>query len=119
MSQPGDQLIDELRAANARLDGQLEAVSAQLAAMTANESQLRVELEAALAQAAAAEAAAAHTQQLARAREEAAAHRIADLEEQLAEARRLQAQAEEERAAVIAALGRRARKRLTADERTT
>jgi len=84
--------IDELRLAQARTEGQLAAVASQLAASVAAEEQLRIEL------------AAGH--------DTAAQRRIADLEEQLAEARRSQARAEEERAAITAALGRQARKAL-------
>lgn len=102
--------VDELLLARARIEGELAAVSSQLAASVAAEEQLRIEAAEARSQAAVAEAALAHAQQLAAARDAAAQRRIGDLEEQLADARRLQTRAKEERSAVIGALGRRARK---------
>jgi len=112
MTEPTAELIDELRMTNARLEGRIEELGAELAAMTATEAQLRVELEQARAQTAAAETALADSQRLAGAREATLRQRVADLEERLGEAKATQARAEDERAAVIAALGRRARRKL-------
>lgn len=109
-------VIEELRIEQARLEGRLEAMEAQLADRVATEDQLRAELEGAKAQAAAAEMALAHFQHQTEARATAARHRLMELEERLEESRAAQRQAEEERAVVIAALGRRARRRMEAAE---
>jgi hypothetical protein len=78
----------------------------------AAETQLRQELEACRVEAAVASAELAHAQRELAEREEAARRRSGELEDQLAEARRIQREAERERAAVIAALGKRARRHL-------
>lgn len=106
------ELIDELRGSLARTEGELAATREQAAALVANEVQLRVELEAAKAEGVAAQTSLTHAQRLADERAEALQTRVADLSQQLEEARRSRLQAEQERAAVIAALGRRARRRL-------
>ena len=112
MTDPIAELMDELRLTNARLEGRIEALAAQLAAITATETQLRVELEQARTQTAVAETALADGQRLTGAREAVLRQRVTDLEEHLGEAKASQKRAEDERAAVIAALGRRARRKL-------
>ena len=84
----------------------------QLASSAATEAQLRKELEACLIEAVRSKADVEHAQSKLRDQMESAGRRISELEDQLAEARRIQREAESERAAVIAALGRRARRHL-------
>jgi chromosome segregation ATPase len=106
--------IDELRHEVARLEGELTATRAQVATLESAEQQLRAETEACKVGEATARAELAQLQRRADEHDEVARKQIAALEEQLAQARRLEEQAESERAAVIAALGRRARRQLEA-----
>lgn len=105
-------VLEELRRAVARLEGELDATRAQLAAAQATEEQLRVELESAKAEAAVAQAGVGHEQHLAGERIEALRRECDSLRAQLDECRQARDRAEQERAAVIAALGRKARKAL-------
>jgi hypothetical protein len=107
--------VEDLELRLARTQGELDATRAQLAGLLAAEGQWRVELEAAKEDAAACRSSLAHLQQRYDERTESSGRQTARQEEDLAEARRLQRQAEDERAAVIAALGRRARKHLHFD----
>lgn len=105
------ELLDDnthLRDELARRQGQIEVLQERVSAQDAADDHHRVELESARAETADA---------LARLREaqvrvEEWRRRLADAEERLVLAERQRAQAQQERAAVIAALGRRARKHL-------
>ena len=88
------------------------AVNARLVDYAALETQLRTELDAARMELALTQADLAHQQQRTRERERSDAARYVELERQLADERARRATAEEERRAVIAALGPRARRRL-------
>lgn len=110
------ELLDELRLRVAHLEGELASAQAEVAALAAADQQARVELEAARAEAAAATERAALVQRHADEQAEAFRNKLADLEERLAEARRLEQIAESERSAVIAALGRKARRHLALDD---
>lgn len=99
----------------AHTQGELEATRAQLAEAMAAEQHSRVELEAAKEDAVTCQTSLAHFQHQYEERLASKQRQIDGLEADLAEARRLQRQAEQERAAVIAALGRRARKQLRDD----
>jgi septal ring factor EnvC (AmiA/AmiB activator) len=112
VNSPYEQALDESRQRGARLEGELAAVRDQLAASLAAEEQLRQELHASEVEVTRLEGELAHTQRETAERERAVLARVRQLETQLAESRRVQQVAEEERAAVIAALGRRARRRL-------
>src|SRR4051794_2748541 len=94
------------------MQGELEATRAQLAGLMAAEEQWRGELEAAKEDAASCRSSLIHLQHQHEERLASTRKQITKLEDDLAEARRLQRQAEQERAAVIAVLGRRARKQL-------
>jgi hypothetical protein len=108
------ELLDELRLRQAHLEGELAATRQHVAALDATEAQLRLELERAQVEAATAQASLAHAQRLAEDQARALRGRVSDLEEERNELRRSLQQAEQERAAVIAALGRRARRRVEA-----
>ena len=92
----------------ARLRGQIEVLQERLGAQDAADEHHRVELETARAETA---DALAHLKE-AQARVEEWRRRVTDAEERQALAERQREQAEQERAAVITALGRRARKHL-------
>lgn len=112
---PGERRVRELLEDNtrlreelARLNGQIEVLQERLGAQDAADEHHRVELESARAETA---DALAHFKE-AQVRVEEWRRRVADTEERHALADRQREQAEHERAAVIAALGRRARKQL-------
>lgn len=113
MTNAYEELLAEARERAARLEGELAGVREQLTTSLATETQLRVELEASRTELASAQATAAHAQQLANQQAESSRRLTERLEADLEEARRLQREAEQERATVIAALGRRARRRLS------
>ena len=112
LSVEGDKAVDEVQLRLAHTQGELEATRAQLAGLMAAEEQWRVELEAAKEDAASCRSSLIHLQQQHEERLESTRRQITKLEDDLAEARRLQSQAEQERTAVIAVLGRRARKQI-------
>lgn len=95
-----------LRLELARAHGHIQALQRQIAEFDAVDEQRRAELEAARAEAADARAALKEAQ----VRVEEWRRQVAEARDRLAESERQRAQAEQERAAVIAALGRRARK---------
>jgi septation ring formation regulator EzrA len=115
LSVEGEASVDEVQLRLARTQGELEATRAQLAGLMAAEEHWRVELEAAKEDAASCRSSLTHVQHQHEERMESTRRQISTLEDELAEARRLQRHAEQERAAVIAVLGRRARKQLHAD----
>jgi septation ring formation regulator EzrA len=115
LSIDGEEAVGEVQLRLARTQGELEAARAQLAGLLAAEEQWRVELEAAKEDAASCRSSLTHLQHQHEERLESMRRQITKLEDELAEARRLQRQAEQERAAVIAVLGRRARKQLGAN----
>ena len=92
----------------AQLEGQLDALKSELASLYAADEYRRAELEAARAEAAEARAAEREWQ----GRLDESRRLTAELRGQLASADEQLRRAEAERAAVIAALGRRARRRL-------
>jgi hypothetical protein len=96
----------------ARTQGELEAARAQLAGLIAAEEQWRVELEAAKEDAVSSQTSLVHLQNQYQDRLQLKNGHIARLEYEMAEADRRRRQAEREREAVIAVLGRRARKHL-------
>jgi septal ring factor EnvC (AmiA/AmiB activator) len=104
--------LEETRRDLARVEGELASVRDQLAASLAAEAQLRKELEASREEATIAVTELAHTQRERETHEAILFDRIKDLQDELAEGRRLRREAEQERAAVITALGRRARRQL-------
>ena len=106
------ELFAEARERAARLEGELAAVRDQLSTSVATETQLRLELEASRTELASAQAAVTHAQHLADEQAKASRRLTERLETELEEAKRLQHEAEQERATVIAALGRRARRGL-------
>jgi predicted nucleic acid-binding Zn-ribbon protein len=108
-----EEALEEARQRLANVEGELASVRTQLAMSTAVEAQLRQELVASETEAALAGAELAHARRDLQEQKEIARRRISELEEALSEARRIQQHAEHERAAVIAALGRRARRHLT------
>jgi uncharacterized coiled-coil protein SlyX len=99
------------------LEGQLAETREHVAALDAELAERQIELDQARSAAAAAEEQLTHFQRRGREREEEAERRLADLGARLAESERLRRAAEDERRAVISALGRRARRTLTKDER--
>ena len=101
-----------LRVEVAHLRGQLEVLQQRISAQDAADEHHRVELEMARADAASARA----EQRDAQVRVEEWRRLVAESRERLAAAERQWDQAEAERAAVIAALGRRARKQLSRAE---
>ena len=115
MANAYEEALDESRRQRARLEGEVIELREQLAAATAADVQLRHELEQCRTEAAVATSELAHLQRRLAEHDEQAGTRVADLESQLGESRRLQRQAERERAAVIASLGRRARRLLAED----
>jgi hypothetical protein len=96
----------------ARTQGELEAARAQLAGLIAAEEQWRVELEAAKEDAVSSQTSLVHLQNQYQDRLQLKNGHIARLEYEMAAADRRRRQAEREREAVIAVLGRRARKHL-------
>lgn len=94
------------------LKGHVAALEERLAAQDAADEHHRAELETARAEAADLRVALKDAQ----VRAEEWRRRVADAEASVQAAEQARAQAEQERAAVIAALGRRARKHLGADE---
>ena len=105
------ELLDDntrLREKLAGLQGQITVLEERISAQDAADEHHRVELESARAEAA--DATAHHRE--AQVRVEEWRRRVADAEERQAIAERQRDHAEQERAAVIAALGRRARKHL-------
>ena len=92
----------------ARLEGQVEILASQLAQLQAADEHHRAELEAARLELAGALAAEREWQ----GRLEESRRMIAELRDRLAAAEAARVRAEEERQAVIAALGRKARRQL-------
>jgi septation ring formation regulator EzrA len=115
LSIDGDEVVDEVQLQLARTQGELEATRAQLAGLLAAEGQWRIEIEAAKEDAASCRSSLTHLQHQHEERLQSTRRQITRLEDELVEARRLQRQAEQERAAIIAVLGRRARKQLDAN----
>ena len=109
-SAPGDDRSENerLRLEVAHLRGQLEALQQRISAQDASDEHHRVELDMARADAASARA----EQRAAQVRADEWRRLVAESRERTAAAERQRDQAEAERAAVIAALGRRARKQL-------
>ena len=105
MTERGD---PQLPTRTAQLEGQLDALQSELASLYAADEYRRAELEAVRAEAAEARAAEREWQ----GRLDESRRLIAELRGQLATADEQLRRAEAERAAVIAALGRRARRRL-------
>lgn len=103
-------LVDHtrLREELSRLHGRIDVLQERLSAQDAADEHHRVELETARAETA---DALAHLKE-AQVRVDEWRRRVADAEERVALADRQRDQAEQERAAVIASLGRRARKHL-------
>ena len=99
---------EEARLEIARLAGQVEALEKQLAAAQAADQHDRLEREALRAEAADARAA----ERASQARLEEGRRLITELRDRLTSAEEARARAEQERAAVIAVLGRRARRHL-------
>jgi chromosome segregation ATPase len=95
-----------------RLQGQVKVLEERLAAADAAEEHHRVELEAARSEAADAQAALKEAQ----VRVEEWRRRVDDMQRRLEEAEEARRRAEEERSAVIAVLGRKARKQLSLTE---
>ena len=95
----------------AYLQGRLDALEAEVAALNAADEHRRAELEAARAEAADARAAEREWQ----GRLDESRRLVADLRQRLEQAEAAVRRASEERAAVIAALGRKARRRLGSD----
>jgi hypothetical protein len=110
------ELLEESQQRRAFLEGRLAQLQDQLAAALASEEQDRQELEISRVELSVATAALAQAQREAADREALLRRRLSELEDQVAEARRIQHTAEKERAAVIAALGWRARRHLDRDE---
>lgn len=103
------QLLEDstrLREEVARLNGQIEVLHERLSAQDAADEHHRVELETARSESA---EALAHLKE-AQVRVEEWRRRVTEADERRALAERQREQAEQERAAVIAAMGRRARK---------
>jgi hypothetical protein len=96
----------------ARLEGELEATIGLLASLEANDEQHRRELEMARVDAAAARLELEYEQRRALHQKAQDERRLLEAESRLAEAERGRREAEYERGAVIAALGRRSRRRL-------
>ncbi len=105
---PGTQEPRPDAARIAYLEGQIDALRAQIASLEAADEHHRVELAAAHAGAAEAQAGLRE----ARARLEERGHLVDDLRKRAEAAEAAQDRAERERAAVIEALGRRAKRRL-------
>ena len=106
-----DPLTDDVPDAKlkvARLEGQVEVLASQLAQLQATDEHHRAELEAVRAEQAEARAAEREWQ----GRLEESRRMIAELRDRLAAAEAARVRAEEERQAVIAALGRKARRHL-------
>lgn len=109
----GARMLDhhqELVATVARLQGELDATRAQVAAVEALAEQLRAELATTREEWATARQELIQVQRHADDRVQTAERRAEDLQHQLDDERRRCRAAEEERATVIAALGRRGRK---------
>jgi chromosome segregation ATPase len=105
-------VADEARQRVAHLEGEIAALRDQLAAALATEDQLRHELEVSRSEAAVAQAELAHVQHQGELRAHQAEREVTDLREQLDDAIRRAHDADEQRATVIAALGRRGRRGL-------
>ena len=103
---------DDLRMQVLRLEGQVRALESERAMFHAADEQRRVELEAARAEAADARAAEREWQ----GRVEEIRRLVDELRARLATAEETRSRAEQERAAVIAALGRRGRRRLAVSD---
>lgn len=103
---------ERLRFELARLQGQIEALKERFAAQDAADEHHRAELEAVRADAALAQVALKEAQ----VRLEEGRRQVAEAREHQAQAERQRDRAEQERAAVIAVLGRRARKHLEPPE---
>ena len=103
-----DRAPDEARLEIARLAGQVEALENQLAAEQAADEHRRAELEAVRSEAADARAA----ERVSQARLEEGRRLMTELRDRLASAEEARSRAEGERAAVIAVLGRRARRHM-------
>lgn len=99
---------DALRLQVARLGGELDAIAVRVGAQDAADEQRRAELEAALREVGDVRAELKEAQ----VRAEELRRRVTELGERLQDAERQRDVAAQERAAVIAALGRRARKEL-------
>ncbi|MHB1710449.1 MAG: hypothetical protein ACYCV7_03470 [Acidimicrobiales bacterium] len=107
---------DELRLTAARLQGEVESTRVQVASLEAAVEQLRSELAASREDALLARSDLGHMQRRADDRVRTAEHRAELLQAELDEERSRCRAAVEERSAVIAALGRRARRRLGAPD---
>jgi hypothetical protein len=110
-----EELLEDLRVRLAHREGELQATRAQLAAQEATEAQLRLEIETARVEAATAQDSLSHLQRQGEEQQRVLRSRMGELEEQRDQAVQARRQAEQERAAVIAALGRRARRLVEAD----
>lgn len=108
MDQPSADDPEDVRYAAARAEGQVEVLETQLAMLQAADEHRRGELAAALQEAADARAAEREWQ----GRLEESRRMVTELRERLAAAETALRRAEDERAAVIAALGRKARRTL-------
>ena len=115
MTDSYQELVAESQQRRAYAEGQVPRLQDQLAACMASEEQLRHELDTARVELSVATATLSQTQREVAEREGLLRRRMSELEEQVAEARRIQHDAERERAAVIAVLGRRARRQLGRD----
>lgn len=111
-----EQRADELRLTVARLQGELESTRVQIASLEAVVEQLRAELAATHEDASSARSDLAHFQRRADDRVRTAEHQAEALRAELDEERSRCRVAEEERHAVIAALGRRGRRKLGASD---
>jgi chromosome segregation ATPase len=107
--------VADLERQLARYEGELHATLARLASLEATDEQRRVELEAARAGLASAEAHLEHARRSGQSQHQADQRRVKTLEARLADAEDARRTAERERSAVIAALGRGARRRLRTD----
>jgi hypothetical protein len=103
-----DAAVEQWRLEAARLKGQVETLELQLASAQATDEHRRTEFEMAWAEAADARAA----ERVAQARFEEGRRLVAELRERLVGAEEARVRAEQERAAIIAVLGRRARRQL-------
>jgi tmRNA-binding protein len=98
MTNSDQRLVDEARQELARVRGELTAVGDQLAASVATELHIREELQICRSEAAVARAKQAHVQRRADDRSETERERVRDPEDQLSESRRIQHEAERDRA---------------------
>jgi uncharacterized protein YicC (UPF0701 family) len=100
--------VDEARLEVARLAGQVQILENQLAATQASDDHRRAELEAIQAEATDARAA----ERVSQARLEEGQRLVSELRDRLANSEEARVRAEREREAIIAVLGRRARRQL-------